>query len=245
MFRCVFKASYLMSRPPKSVPSTRKSAFDPRAFLLREARGNFVVSFPKDGVIFSQGDAADSLYYIVTGRVKVTVVSAQGKEAVIAILVPEELLGEGCLSGEPKRLSTASAMTDCEMLRVDKAEAQRLLREVTEFSEFMITQLLMRNTRIQEDLIDQLFNSTERRLARVLLLLANFGKDGRPEQIVAKISQEILAEMIGTTRSRVNHFMNKFRRLGFIEYNGSLKVNSSLLSVVLNEPTNRSVTEPE
>ena len=178
---------------------------------------------------------ADAVFYIKKGKVKVTVVSTQGKEAVVAILGADEFLGEGCLIGQPKRLATASAMTECVTMRVDKAEILRVLQDEPAFSEMFISHILARNARVEEDLVDQLFNSTEKRLARVLLLLANFGKEGRPEPIIAKISQETLAEMIGTTRSRVSHFMNKFRELGFIDYNGHLEVHSSLLSVVLND----------
>jgi CRP-like cAMP-binding protein len=165
-------------------------------------------------------------------------VSKQGKEAVVAILGTDEFVGEGCLIGQPKRLATASAMTDCVTMRVDKAEISRVLQTEPAFSQMFVSHILARNARIEEDLVDQLFNSTEKRLARVLLLLANFGKEGRPEPINAKISQETLAEMIGTTRSRVSHFMNKFRELGFIDYNGHLEVHSSLLSVFLTDQPN-------
>ena len=198
-------------------------------------------SFPRierDKVIFAQGDAADAVFYIKKGKVKVTVVSEHGKEAVVAILGVDEFLGEGCLIGQPKRLATATAMTDCVTMRVEKTELLRVLRDEPAFSQMFISHILARSARIEEDLVDQLFNSTEKRLARVLLLLANFGKEGRPEPIVAKISQETLAEMIGTTRSRVSHFMNKFRDLGFIDYNGHLEVHSSLLSVMLNDQPN-------
>jgi CRP-like cAMP-binding protein len=163
--------------------------------------------------------------------------SKQGKEAVVAILGADEFLGEGCLIGQPRRLATATAMTDCVTMRVEKSELQQVLLDEPAFSKMFISHILARNARVEEDLVDQLFNSTEKRLARVLLLLANFGKEGRPEPIVAKISQETLAEMIGTTRSRVSHFMNKFRDMGFIDYNGHLEVHSSLLSVVLNDQT--------
>jgi CRP/FNR family cyclic AMP-dependent transcriptional regulator len=169
------------------------------------------------------------------GKVKVTVVSEQGKEAVVAILGVDEFIGEGCLIGQAKRLATAAAMTDCETMRVGIAQIQQVLQDEPKFSQMFITHILARNARVEADLVDQLFNSTEKRLARVLLLLANFGKEGRPEPLIAKISQETLAEMIGSTRSRVSHFMNKFRQLGFIDYNGKLEIHSSLLSVVLNE----------
>ena len=186
-------------------------------------------------VIFSQGDDADAVFYIKKGKIKVTVVSKQGKEAVVAILGTDEFVGEGCLIGQPKRLATASAMSECVTMRVDKTEIQRLLRDEPTFSQMFVSHVLARTARVEEDLVDQLFNSTEKRLARLLLLLANFGKEGRPEPLVAKITQETLAEMVGTTRSRVSHFMNKFRKAGFIDYNGHLEVHSSLLSVVLAE----------
>src|SRR5581483_7339722 len=184
---------------------------------------------------FGQGDQASTIFYIKKGKVKITVISPQGKEAVIAILGANEFFGEGCLIGQAKRLATASAMTECITIGVSKSEIQRILIDEPAFSQMFIAHILARNARVEEDLVDQLFNSTEKRLARILLLLANFGKEGRPEPIVAKISQETLAEMIGTTRSRVSHFMNKFRDLGFIDYNGHLEVHSSLLSVVLSE----------
>jgi CRP-like cAMP-binding protein len=169
------------------------------------------------------------------GKVKITVVSEQGKEAVIAILGPDEFCGEGCLTAQPRRMATAVAMTECEIMRLEKAAMIRVIHEEPAFSEMFVAHLLLRTIRIEEDLVDQLFNSSEKRLARALLLLANFGKDGKPERIVAKVSQETLAEMIGTTRSRVSHFMNKFRKLGFIDYNGHLEVHSSLLNVALHD----------
>jgi len=214
------------------------ASFNPAAFLETAAKGRVVAKHMKGDVIFSQGDDADSVIYIKEGRIKVTVVSTQGKEAVVAMLGPDEFLGEGCLIGQTRRLATASAMTDAVTMRVEKAEIVRVLQDEPAFSQIFISHILTRNARVEEDLVDQLFNSTEKRLARVLLLLANFGKEGRPEPIVAKISQETLAEMIGTTRSRVSHFMNKFRSLGFIEYNGHLEVHPSLLSVVLNDQPN-------
>jgi CRP-like cAMP-binding protein len=212
--------------------------FDPIKYLEVAAQGRSVSTHFKKQIIFSQGDAADSVFYIRKGKVKVTVVSKQGKEAVVAILGAGEFVGEGCLIGQPKRLATASAVTDCVTMRVDKVEILRVLQDEPAFSRIFISHILTRNARVEEDLVDQLFNSTEKRLARVLLLLANFGKEGRPEPVNAKISQETLAEMIGTTRSRVSHFMNKFRQMGFIDYNGHLEVHSSLLSVVLNEQPN-------
>jgi CRP/FNR family cyclic AMP-dependent transcriptional regulator len=209
--------------------------FDPAVFLETSAKGRVIATHPKRHIIFAQGDAADSVIYIKSGKVKVTVLSKHGKEAVVAVLGADEFLGEGCLIGQPRRLATATAMTECVTMRVAKTEIQRALHDEPAFSHMFISHILARSARVEEDLVDQLFNSTEKRLARVLLLLANFGKEGRPEPIIAKISQETLAEMIGTTRSRVSHFMNKFRQLGFINYNGHLEVHSSLLSVVLNE----------
>jgi len=228
-----------MTRRKIAPTKTRGSRrFDPAVFLETAAKGRVITTHSKKHVIFAQGDAADAVFYIKKGKVKVTVVSAQGKEAVVAILGVDEFVGEGCLIGQPKRLATASAMTECVMMRVDKAEISRVLQNEPAFSQMFVSHILARNARIEEDLVDQLFNSTEKRLARVLLLLANFGKEGRPEPINAKISQETLAEMIGTTRSRVSHFMNKFRQLGFIDYNGHLEIHSSLLSVVLNDQPN-------
>ena len=186
-------------------------------------------------IVFAQGDAADSVFFIQKGKVKVTVVSEQGKEAVVAILGPGQFCGEGCLAGQPRRMATATAMTDCEIMRLEKATVIRALHDEPAFSEMFVSHLLARTIRVEEDLVDQLFNSSEKRLARALLLLANFGKEGRPEPIIAKISQETLAEMIGTTRSRVSYFMNKFRKLGFIDYNGTLEVHSPLLNVVLHD----------
>jgi CRP/FNR family cyclic AMP-dependent transcriptional regulator len=230
------------SAPPKRSKGVRR--FDPVEFLETAAKGRIISTHPKKQIIFAQGDAADAVIYIKRGKVKVTVVSKQGKEAVVAILGTDEFLGEGCLIGQPKRLATATAMTDCVTMRVEKLEILQVLQDEPAFSKMFISHILARNARVEEDLVDQLFNSTEKRLARVLLLLANFGKEGRPEPIVAKISQETLAEMIGTTRSRVSHFMNKFRQLGFIDYNGHLEVHSSLLSVVLNDHKSNTVTPP-
>ena len=214
----------------------KKSArFDPAAFLETVAKGRSIATHRKKEVIFKQGDIADSVFYIRKGKVKITVLSKDGKEAIVAILGADEFLGEGCLIGQPKRLATASALTESVTMRVDKVEIQKVLKNEPSFSKMFVAHILTRTARVEEDLVDQLFNSTEKRLARVLLLLANFGKEGRPEPIIANISQETLAEMIGTTRSRVSHFMNKFRKLGFIDYNGHLEVHSSLLSVVLAE----------
>ncbi|MEJ0051873.1 MAG: Crp/Fnr family transcriptional regulator [Methylovirgula sp.] len=218
---------------PKKKSGKGKTRFDPAVFLETTAKGRVVSAHRKGEILFSQGEDADAIFYVRKGKVKVTVISKQGKEAVVAILGADEFVGEGCLIGQPKRLATASAMTDCVTMRVDKTEIMRVLREEPEFSQMFVAHILARNARVEEDLVDQLFNSTEKRLARLLLLLANFGKEGRPEPLIAKISQETLAEMVGTTRSRVSHFMNKFRKAGFISYNGHLEVHSSLLSVVL------------
>jgi CRP/FNR family cyclic AMP-dependent transcriptional regulator len=230
------------SRTPRISRGSQR--FDPVEFLETAAKGRIVCTNQKKQIIFAQGDVADSVIYIKKGKVKVTVVSKQGKEAVVAILGADEFLGEGCLIGQPKRLATATTITDCVTMRVEKVEILRVLQDEPAFSKIFISHILTRNARVEEDLVDQLFNSTEKRLARVLLLLANFGKEGRPEPIVAKISQETLAEMIGTTRSRVSHFMNKFRKMGFIDYNGHLEIHSSLLSVVLNDTKSNAVAAP-
>ena len=223
--------------------SKDRPSFSSKSFLAEANGGRHIVEYGKDQIVFSQGESADAVFYIQKGKVKVAVISEQGKEAIVALQGPDEFLGEGCLNGQRKRLATATAMMECTIMRVERTEMLRVLRDEPEFSEMFISHILARNARVEEDLVDQLFNSTEKRLARLLLLLANFGKEGRPEPIVAKISQETLAEMIGTTRSRVSHFMNKFRQLGFIEYNGHIEVHSSLLSVVLSEQS-RSVNPP-
>jgi CRP/FNR family cyclic AMP-dependent transcriptional regulator len=212
-----------------------KPTFDPKVFLATVNGGRTISKYRKDQIIFSQGNPADAVFYIQKGKVKITVVSEQGKEAVVAILGPDEFCGEGCLTGQPRRMATAVAMTECEIMRLEKAAMVRVIHEEPAFSEMFVAHLLARTIRVEEDLVDQLFNSSEKRLARALLLLANFGKESRPEPINANVSQEMLAEMIGTTRSRVSHFMNKFRKLGFIDYNGHLEVHSSLLNVVLHE----------
>jgi CRP/FNR family cyclic AMP-dependent transcriptional regulator len=206
--------------------------FDPAVFLETAAKGRVMAAYLNKQIIFAQGDAADAVFYIQKGKVKVSVISPQGKEAIIAVLGADEFVGEGCLIGQPKRLATATAMTDCLIMRVETAEIRRVLKDEPAFSQMFVAHVLARNARVEESLVDQLFNSTEKRLARALLLLANFGKEGRPE-VTAKVNQEMLAEMIGTTRSRVSHFMNKFRDLGFIDYNGHLEVHSSLMSVFL------------
>ncbi|MCA9420268.1 MAG: Crp/Fnr family transcriptional regulator [Nitrospira sp.] len=211
------------------------SSFDPQAFFAKIGTGTTSLTCPKNRIIFAQGDQADAVYYIQSGRAKLSVVSKQGKEAVVAIVEQGDFLGEVCLAGHRVYMATATALEDARLFHFDKQTMQRLLRDEPTFSTYFMEYLLTRNTRIQEDLVDQLFNSAEKRLARVLLLLAHYGKEGQPETVVAKISQETLAEMIGTTRSRVSFFLNKFRKLGFIDYNGGLRVHSSLLNVVLHD----------
>ena len=212
-----------------------ESPFDPKVFLAKVGKGRTIADYSKNQVVFSQGDEANAVFYVQKGKMKLTVVSNAGKEAIIAILGPGDFLGEGCLAAQPVRLSTATAISNCSIIRLEKAAMIRVLHDEPAFSEMFVTYLLSRNMRIEEDLVDQLFNSSEKRLARVLLLLANFGKEGKPEPAIAKISQETLAEMIGTTRSRVSFFMNKFRKMGFIEYNGELHIHSSLLNIVLHD----------
>ena len=212
-----------------------KLPFDLRAFLSKVNGGRTISEFRRKQVVYRQGDPADSVFYIQSGKVKKTVISEQGKEAVVAVLGTEDFFGEGCLAGEALRLATVATLTECVIARISKADITRVIHEEPAFAELFISHLLARNSRVEEDLVDQLFNSTEKRLARALLLLANFGKEGQPEPILAKISQETLAEMIGTTRSRVSRFMNKFRQLGLIDYNGRIEVRRSLLNVVLRE----------
>jgi CRP/FNR family transcriptional regulator, cyclic AMP receptor protein len=197
--------------------------------------GKIVSTYRTNQIVFSQGEIADAVFYVQEGKIKLTVVSEQGKEAVVAILGPGHFFGEGCLNGHPLRIATARAVDECVITRLEKATMIATVHQKPEFSELFMSYLLTRNSRIEEDLIDQLFNSSEKRLARLLLLLANFGKEGKPEPIVGKFSQEMLAEMIGTTRSRVSKFMNKFRELGFVSYNGTIEVHSALLSVLLND----------
>ncbi len=209
--------------------------FNPQAFLIQVGSGKTSLTSPKNQIIFSQGDTADAVYYIQSGQVKLSVVSKQGKEAVVAVLEPGAYFGEGCLAGQRVYMAAAIALEDSSLVRIDKQTMLRVLHEEPTFSTVFMEYLLARNIRIQEDLVDQLFNSAEKRLARVLLLMAHFGKEGKPEPVLAKINQETLAEMIGTTRSRVSFFMNRFRKLGFIEYNGGLHVHSSLLNVVLHD----------
>ena len=213
----------------------RTVPFDFQSLLDKVGNGKTVLAFPKKKMIFSQGDAADAVFYIQSGKVKLTVVSQQGKEAVVAILERGTFFGESCLAGQSVRPATVTAVEDSSIVRIDKDAMIRLLRDEPTFAELFMTFLLVHNIRIQEDLVDQLFNSSEKRLARVLLMLAHFGKDSKPETVIPRISQETLAEMIGTTRSRVSFFMNKFRKLGFVEYNGQIHVHSSLLNVVLHD----------
>jgi CRP/FNR family cyclic AMP-dependent transcriptional regulator len=212
-----------------------KPPFDPNVFLSQVHGGRAIAEYRKDKIIFRQGDPSDAVFYIQSGKIKTTVVSEQGKEAVVALLGPGDFFGEGCLTGQLQRLATVSALTECVIVRISKTDITRVIHEEPAFAELFIAHLLARNSRVEEDLVDQLFNSSEKRLARTLLLLANFGKEGRPEPIIAKVSQETLAEMIGTTRSRVSFFMNKFRKLGLIDYNGYIEVHSSLLNVVLRD----------
>ena len=213
--------------------TNRKAAFDPKAFLAKVGRGKTIAKYRKDQVVFSQGDAADSVFYIQSGKIKLTVISEKGKEAVVGILEATHFFGEGSLNGHSLRVTTATAIDQSLITRIPKAAMIATLHDEPEFSELFMANLLDRNSRIEEDLIDQLFNSSEKRLARALLLLANFGKESTAEPIIGKFSQETLAEMIGTTRSRVSFFMNKFRKLGYIKYNGKLEINNSLLNVVL------------
>jgi CRP/FNR family transcriptional regulator, cyclic AMP receptor protein len=213
-----------------------QAAFEPSAFLAKNGLGRKIVELEKRNTVFSQGDAADAVFYIRRGKVKLTVISKRGKEATIALLGAGDFLGEECIAAiQPQRLTTAMALTPSTVLRISRKEMMRVLDEEKAFNELFVSYLLARNVRIQEDLVDQLFNSSEKRLARTLLLLARFGKDGKPETVIPKISQETLAEMVGTTRSRVSFFMNRFRKLGFIEYNGTLSVHSSLLNIVLHD----------
>jgi CRP/FNR family transcriptional regulator, cyclic AMP receptor protein len=212
--------------------------FNPQAFLSVSGVGKTITEYQVNQGVFSQGAMADAIFFIEEGRVKLTVMSDHGKEAIVALLGPGDFLGEGCLAGQALRVAKASAMTPCTIMRLEKDEMVRVLHTELAFSEFFVAYLLARTIRVGEDLVDQMFNSTEKRLARALLLMANYGKEGSPDQVIAKLNHETLAEMIGTTRSRVNFFMNKFRELGYIDYNGHLEVHSALLSVVLSEPRN-------
>jgi len=226
-----------MTRPerPDRDKAKQAAAASPASFLAQAGNGHTVTKYRKDQIVFSQGDPADAVYYVQKGKLKVTVVSDRGKEAVAALVSPGEFFGEACMAGQLKRLVTVSAMTDAVVVRIGKLEMSGLIREQPGFSQIFTTHILNRTIRVEADLIDQLFNSSERRLARLLLLLANYGNEGKPEPIIAKISQETLAEMIGTTRSRVSFFMNRFRKLGFISYNGHIEVHKSLLNLVLHE----------
>jgi CRP/FNR family cyclic AMP-dependent transcriptional regulator len=216
-----------------------KQEFDPKAFLTKAGRGRTLADYPKNHHVFLQGEPAGAVFYVHKGKIKLTVVSQQGKEAVVAILSAGDFFGEGCLAGQSQRMASATTMSECSIMRLEKAGVIRLLHDQPAFSELFLHHLLSRNIRIEEDLVDQLFNSSEKRLARVLLLLANFGKEGRPEPVIPQISQETLAEIVGTTRSRVSFFMNRFRKLGFVKYNGhltgGLEVHSSLLNVILHD----------
>jgi CRP-like cAMP-binding protein len=215
-----------------------KPSFDPKIFLAKVGEGRTRADYQKNQIVFSQGDAADAIFYIQNGKVKLTVVSKHGKEAVIAMMGVGDFFGEGCLAGQPLRMATAAAMSVCAIVRLEKRGTIQLLHEEPTFSELFLAYLLSRNTRLEEDLVDQLFNSSEKRLARVLLLMANFGKEGTPLPVIPQISQETLAEIVGTTRSRISFFMNRFRKLGLIKYNGGpdgLEVHSSLLSIVLHD----------
>jgi CRP/FNR family transcriptional regulator, cyclic AMP receptor protein len=211
------------------------SRFNPKIFLAKVSNGKTMLTSPKRQIIFSQGDAADAVFYIQKGRIKLSTLSQEGKEAVVAILEPGNFLGEGCLAGQLVCMTTATSLENSTLVRIDKQAMIDTLHNEPTFTELFLAYLLARNIRIEEDLVDQLFNSSEKRLARVLLLMAHFGKEGKPEAIIPKVSQEVLAEMIGTTRSRVSFFMNKFRKLGFLDYNGGVHVHSSLLNIVLHD----------
>src|SRR5580700_8943528 len=218
-----------------SAATARRRKFDPQTFLATIDGGRTITAFPKKQTIFVQGDPSDAVFYIKEGKVKLTVVSKNGKEATIGILSKGDFFGEGCLTGQPLRMCTAIALTDCSVMRIEKKAMMEVIHREHSFSDMFVAYLLTRNIRYEEDLVDQLFNSSEKRLARILLLLAHFGKDGKPEVAIPKISQETLAEMVGTTRSRVNLFMNRFRKLGFVHYDGELEVHSSLLNIVLHD----------
>ena len=218
-----------------AIPKDTNIPFDPKAFLATFNHGAKSKDLASEEVVYSQGEPADAVFYIQKGEIKIAVTSEQGKEAVVGLLTAGDFFGEGCLSGQPARLATARAMKGSTVLRIDKAEMVQALNSEHAFSALFMAHLLTRNGRIEADLVDQLFNSSEKRLARTLLLLANFGKDGAPQAITARVSQETLAGIVGTTRSRISFFMNKFRKLGFIEYNGHLRVHSSLLTVLLRD----------
>jgi CRP-like cAMP-binding protein len=217
------------------VGNLANNGFDPKAFLAKVGAGKTILKFEKNQHVFEQGSVADTVFYIQKGSVKLTVLSEQGKEAVVGIFEPGQFFGEGCLNGHPLRIATTTAMEECVITSITKEAMIAALHTEPKFSELFMAYLLTRNSRVEEDLIDQLFNSSEKRLARLLLLLAHFGKEGRPQPILVEISQETLAEMIGTTRSRVSYFMNKFRKLGLISYNGKIEVHNSLLNAVLHD----------
>jgi len=222
---------------PKKLSKFNTNKFNTKTFLSTIDGGRKIEAFPKKRTIFAQGDSSDAVFYIKKGKVKLTVVSQIGKEATIGVLSEGDFFGEGCLTGQPLRLCSATAMTDCSVMRIHKKSMIEVLHQEHAFSDLFVAFLLTRNVRYEEDLVDQLFNSSEKRLARVLLLLSQFGKDGRPETVIPKMSQETLAEMVGTTRSRVSFFMNRFRKLGFIDYHAGdeLQVHSSLLNIVLHD----------
>lgn len=214
----------------------KERKFDLKAFLAQAGLGRTILQYPKNKTIFAQGEPSDSVFYVQTGQVKVTVLSTQGKEATIALLGEGDFVGEGCITSDQLlRVASATAITDCCVLRIEKQAMLNVLHREHAFSDLFVAYLVGRHNRTQEDLVDQLFNSAEKRLARTLLLLARFGKEGRSESVIPKISQETLAEMVGTTRARINFFMNRFRQLGLIEYNGGLEIHSSLLDIVLHE----------
>jgi CRP-like cAMP-binding protein len=233
------RALAIIGAPAKQDPGMArklaKARFDPQRFLARVDGSRTISVYGREKVIFAQGDPADAVFYVQKGRVNIAVTSKQGKEAIVGTLNGGSFFGEGCLIAQPLRLATASAMTESTVMRIAKAEMIEVLKREPSLAEMFTTYILTRNSRVEEDLVDHLFNSSEKRLARTLLLLANFGKGGRPEPITTRVSQETLAKMIGTTRPRVSFFMNKFRKLGFIDYNGHLKVHSSLLSIVLRD----------
>jgi CRP/FNR family transcriptional regulator, cyclic AMP receptor protein len=235
-----------MKAMKKIVAKSKKAEFNVDTYLATANGNRTIATYRKGQRVFGQGDPADAVFYIQEGQVKVSVISEQGKEAVVALHQKGDFFGEGCLTGQPRRLATVAAMTECAIMRLDKAVIVRAIQDEPKFSERFTTYLLTRTVRVEADLVDQLFNSSEKRLARALLLLANFGKEGKPERVIAKISQETLADMVGTTRSRVSGFMNKFRKLGFIKYNSEMEVHSSLLTMVLHEtPQIRQGTDSE
>jgi CRP/FNR family transcriptional regulator, cyclic AMP receptor protein len=228
-----------------AMKKSSKVEFNLHHFLANADGGRAISTYRANQPVFSQGESADSVFYIQEGKVKMTVLSDQGKEAIVAILGTGDFCGEGCLAGQPRRMATAAAMEVSKIMRLEKTAMVRLLHDEPEFSEKFMSHLLARNVRVEADLVDQLFNSSEKRLARLLLILANFGKEGKPEPVIAKINQETLAEMIGTTRSRVSFFMNKFRKMGLIDYNGHLQIHSSLLNVILHDDPHINSESPD